>query len=135
MVDDVYTDKEDIAVNEAIEFNNCDNKNDDDADGNNDDATVNVATRDDNNVYVNYSKDVTKKKKKKGKSPKQTTSEKPTTKCSKRRWHINKPQSTMVRVTWMLRETPTARILTAILYFLGTKIQKNNSNQLDNARW
>ena len=72
MVDNVYTHKEDVAANKAIEFNNRNDGDDNDADD--DDC---------------YSKDVTKKMRKKGVRSKQTTPKKTTTKRNKIRRHIN----------------------------------------------
>jgi hypothetical protein len=65
MVDDDYTDKEDLAADEAIEFNNRD---DDDGDDNDDD---NGGDNDDD--YDLYSKVGTNKKRKKETRSKQAT--------------------------------------------------------------
>jgi hypothetical protein len=87
MVNNDYTNKEDVAVKEAIGFNNCDN------DDNNDNAD-----KEDDNDDDLYSKVETTKKRKKGAMSKQTTLKKTmskktalkktksmaTTKCSKK---------------------------------------------------
>jgi hypothetical protein len=72
MVDDDYTNKEDVAVNKAIEFNNCnndDNDNDTDKDDNDDDDL--------------YSKVSTAKKRKKEAMSKQMTLKKTMSKKAK----------------------------------------------------
>jgi hypothetical protein len=90
MVDDDYTDMEDVAVDkEAIEFNLCNNNNQENGDNdnrNNDDD-------DDNNDNILYSKVGTTKKRKKGTRSKLMTSNKRkskgTTKCNKKSRHDN----------------------------------------------
>jgi hypothetical protein len=85
MVDDDYTDKEDFAADEAIEFNNRD-----DNDGNNDNDDNGG---DDDNDHGLYSKVATNKKRKKGTHSKQTTLKKTksvvATKRNKKGRHIN----------------------------------------------
>ncbi len=61
MVGDDYTNKEDVAIDKAIEFNNHNDDDDDDD-----------ANKDDDNDYDLYSKVATIKKRKKGVMPKQT---------------------------------------------------------------
>ncbi len=85
MVDDDYTDKEDCAANEAIEFDNREDDKSDNKDDNN-------GGDDDNNDDL-HSKDMTKKKRKKGTHSKQTTLKKTksvaATKHNKKSRHIN----------------------------------------------
>jgi hypothetical protein len=90
MVNNDYTIIEDVAINEeAIELNNPNNDNQDN--GNNNDRNSDIDDDEDDNVL--YSKVATMKKRKKGARskpmmPKKRKS-KGTTKCNKKSWHNN----------------------------------------------
>jgi hypothetical protein len=137
MVNDDYTDMEGVAVDEeAIEFDNRNNNNQES--GDNDDCNNDVD--DDDNGNVLYSKVTAMKKRKKGTRSKPMMSKKRKskgmTKRNKKASTLVTHQSTMVlwyvvRVTWALRETQTARTLTRMQICLRRRGTKEPTQQIE----
>lgn len=129
IVDNDYTNKEDVAVDkEAIEFKNNDNDDQDNSDDVNGDNDVDNGN-DNDDLYIEVTTTKRKNKRKKGVWSNPTTSRK-----RKSKGMTNASLNQVVRVMGMFRETQTARIWTTILICLRRKSRKNKTQKLDNTR-
>ena len=122
IVDNDYTNKEDVAVDkEAIEFKNNDNDDQDNSDDVNGDDDVDNGN-DNDDLYIEVTTTKRKNKRKKGVWSNPTTSRK-----RKSKGMTNASLNQVVRVMGMFRETQTARIWTTILICLRRKSRKNKN--------